>query len=140
MGGSNVIPPMAIADPGPPGVYGTEGTPGAKNTPSGRLGAVAWTDASGNFWLFGGAGEDANENFGSLNDLWRFDAASKEWTWMSGSSTIPSYNGGQPGVYGQMLTPGTKNTPGGRTGAFGWLGGCERQPVAVRREWICIDI
>lgn len=120
MGGSNMIPPVGIADPGPPGVYGVEGVPNAKNIPGGRYYAVNWTDDQGNFWLFGGAGEDANENFGSLNDLWEFNFITKEWTWMSGSSTIPSYNGGQPGVYGQMDTPGAKNTPGGRTGAFGW--------------------
>jgi len=120
MGGSNVIPPLAIADPGPPGVYGIEGTADARNVPGGRYYAVSWTDKSGNFWLFGGAGEDAKENFGSLNDLWEFNIATKQWTWKSGSSTLPGYNGGQPGVYGQMLIPGKNNTPGGRTGAFGW--------------------
>jgi N-acetylneuraminic acid mutarotase len=120
MGGSNLIPPMTIADPGPPGVYGTLGVANAANVPGGRYYAVSWTDKSGNFWLFGGAGEDANETFGSLNDLWEFNAATKEWAWKSGSSSIPAYNGGQPGIYGQMGTPGAKNTPGGRTGAFGW--------------------
>lgn len=120
IGGSNVVPPVSIADPGPPGVYGTEGSASAKNVPGGRLGAVTWTDANGDFWLFGGAGLDQNATFGSLNDLWKFDPASREWTWMSGSSTIPNYNEGQPGVYGQTGTPGTDTVPGGRTGAFGW--------------------
>ena len=120
MGGSDVIPPIAIADPGPPGVYGTLGVANAKNVPGGRYYAASWTDKQGNFWLFGGAGEDAVENFGSLNDLWEFNVTTREWTWMSGSSTLPGYNGGQPGVYGQMGTPGVNNTPGGRTGAFAW--------------------
>ena len=120
VGGSSVIPPLEIADPGPPGVYGTLGVTDAANIPGGRYFATSWTDNQGNFWLFGGAGEDENETFGSLNDLWEFNVASKEWAWMSGSNTIPLYNGGQPGVYGQMGTPGAKNTPGGRTGAFGW--------------------
>ena len=120
MGGSKVIPPLAIADPGPPGVYGIQGSPDAMNVPGGRYYAVSWTDKQGNFWLFGGAGEDANESFGSLNDLWEFNVTTKEWTWMTGSSTIPGYNGGQPGIYGAMLTPAKNNTPGGRTGAFGW--------------------
>jgi len=104
----------------PPGVYGVQGTPNAKNIPGGRLGAVSWRDNQGNFWLFGGGGLDAVENFGFLNDLWRCNPTTREWTWMSGSSTLPSYNGGQPGVYGQMFTLGSKNTPGGRSGAFGW--------------------
>ena len=120
MGGSNAIPSLAIADPGPPGVYGMRGVANAANIPGGRYYAVNWTDNQGNFWLFGGAGEDANETFGSLNDLWEFNVTSKEWTWMSGSSTLPGYNGGQRGVYGQMGMPGATNTPGGRTGAFGW--------------------
>jgi hypothetical protein len=35
--------------------------------------AVAWTDSSGNFWLFGGDGYDsAAVSDGLLNDLWRY--------------------------------------------------------------------
>jgi N-acetylneuraminic acid mutarotase len=117
MGGSSVIPP---SDTGPPGVYGTLGVAGATNVPGGRYYAVSWTDKQGNLWLFGGEGEDAVENYGILNDLWEFNVTTREWTWMSGNSTIPGYGDGQPGVYGQLGIPGTKNTPGGRFGAFGW--------------------
>jgi hypothetical protein len=52
------------------GVYGTLGMPASGNIPGARDGAVSWTDSSGNFWLFGGGGYDANGNDGELNDLW----------------------------------------------------------------------
>jgi N-acetylneuraminic acid mutarotase len=117
MSGSSVIPPT---DTGPPGVYGTLGVASATNVPGGRYYAVSWTDKQGNLWLFGGEGEDAVETFGILNDLWEFNVTTREWTWMSGSTTTPGYGDGQPGVYGQLGIPGTKNTPGGRLGAFGW--------------------
>ena len=45
---------------GVPGVYGTLGTPAAGNVPGGRYFASSWTDSSGNVWLFGGSGYDAN--------------------------------------------------------------------------------
>jgi hypothetical protein len=68
------------------GVYGSLGTPSSRNIPGARgskgvaipgaLGpgvAVAWTDVSGNFWLFGGNGFDSNgASDGLLNDLWRY--------------------------------------------------------------------
>jgi N-acetylneuraminic acid mutarotase len=53
-------------------VYGTLGTPATVNIPGSRLDASAWTDSSGNLWLFGGEGFDANGNLGYLNDVWRY--------------------------------------------------------------------
>ena len=56
------------------GIYGTLGTPGASNFPGARGSqgiAVAWTDSSGNFWLFGGDGY-SSISLGLLNDLWRY--------------------------------------------------------------------
>src|SRR5487761_1996011 len=41
------------------GVYGTLGTAAAANLPGARENAAAWTDASGDFWLFGGEGYDS---------------------------------------------------------------------------------
>jgi len=116
MGGSSVL---TSGDNGQPGVYGTQGQPSAANIPGGRLGAVTWTDKDGNLWLFGGGGFDSADTTGFLNDLWEFDPSTKEWTWVSGSNTIPAINGGQPGIYGQQGTPAATNTPGGRSGALG---------------------
>jgi N-acetylneuraminic acid mutarotase len=99
-----------------PGVYGTLGTPAAGNMPGGRFGASSWIDSSGNFWLFGGQGFDAQANCCNLNDLWEFNPSTSEWTWMSGSST-----GYQPGVYGTLGTPAAGNVPGGgRDSSLTW--------------------
>lgn len=110
MGGSNVVEQQ--------GIYGTEGTPAPGNVPGGRDSAVNWTDAAGNFWLFGGSGYDSRTNpqvFGDLNDLWKYDTATNMWTWMSGSNTAE-----QLGTYGTLGTASPGNVPGARGWAVGW--------------------
>ncbi|HWE83530.1 MAG TPA: chitobiase/beta-hexosaminidase C-terminal domain-containing protein [Terracidiphilus sp.] len=102
---------------GQPGVYGTLGTPAAGNIPGGRSRASKWTDASGNFWLFGGLGFPASPGWeNNLNDLWEFNPSTNEWSWMGGSST-----GGQGPEYGTLGTPAPGNIPGGRQGASSWI-------------------
>jgi hypothetical protein len=96
------------------GVYGTKGTPDPANVPGSRLGAVSWTDPSGNFWLFGGYGYPASGSDGYLNDLWRWDGTN--WTWMSGSDVVD-----QNGVYGTKGTPDPANVPGSRRDAVSWI-------------------
>lgn len=100
-----------------PGTYGTLGTPAASNIPSGRGSAVTWTDGSGNFLLLGGQGLDGEgQTIVFLNDLWEFNPSTKEWTWVSGSST-----GNHPGVYGTLGTPAAANNPGGRSYSPSWI-------------------
>jgi hypothetical protein len=101
------------------GVYGTEGTPSASNVPGARRGAVAWTDASGMFWLFGGDGEGSNPDVccGSANDLWRYDPATSTWAWINGSM----YDQMTPAsVYGTQGVAAVGNVPGGRTDSAAW--------------------
>ena len=106
---------------GSSGVYGTLGVASASNVPGGREYAVSWTDASGNFWLFGGMGYDSAGTLGfGLNDLWEFSSTTKMWTWVSGSNTVPLANGSQQGVYGTKGVPAAANVPGGRFGAVSW--------------------
>ena len=105
MGGSNAL--------GASGVYGNLGVPAAGNVPGSRSAAANWTDASGNFWLFGGIGT-ANTS----NDLWMFSPATSEWTWMGGSGA--GSPGDQPGVYGTLGKPGIGSIPGSRSGASTW--------------------
>ena len=93
------------------GIYGTVGTSAATNKPGGRYSGYAWTDASGNFWQFGGAAYDVNGNSGFLNDLWKYTPSTDQWTWMKGGSTI-----NQPAVYGTQRTAAPANTPGARYG------------------------
>lgn len=70
--GSNSVGPAQGGTGGPSGVYGTEGTAVAANTPGGRDGSASWIDSSGNLWLFGGQGHDSTTQQGLLNDLWRY--------------------------------------------------------------------
>jgi N-acetylneuraminic acid mutarotase len=130
MGGDNTSPARcqsASSICGWPGVFGTLGTPAAGNLPGGRDSAATWADTSGNLWLFGGAGFDANADGGILNDLWEFDPATNEWTWMGGSSAVPASCAGsttvpcgQPGVYGTIGSAAAGNIPGGRDAASYW--------------------
>jgi N-acetylneuraminic acid mutarotase len=103
------------------GVYGTLGVPSASNVPGSREDAAGWTDSSGALWLFGGEGYDSTRNFGSLNDLWKFDPSTNLWTWVAGGTTLPSAsNTCLPGVYGSIGTPAAANIPGGRNLAVSW--------------------
>jgi len=97
------------------GAYGDRGKPLASNTPGARWMAVSWTDPSGKLWLYGGYGYDSTGAVCWLNDLWQFDTATGNWTWMHGSST-----GYQVAVYGSLGVPSTGNTPGGRRSAVSW--------------------
>jgi N-acetylneuraminic acid mutarotase len=96
------------------GVYGTKGTPSPDNIPGARYSATTWTDSANHVWLFGGAGGE--DTWVIFNDLWEFDPATNEWTWMSGSSSS-----GQPPVYGTKGVPAPDNVPGARTDASGWI-------------------
>ncbi len=97
-----------------PSIYGTESVASSSNVPQGRYGAASWTDASGNFWLFGGY---STYSQGKLNDLWKYDPSTKEWTWMGGSKQA-----NQAGVYGTMGVPSSGNYPGARMEAMTWVG------------------
>ncbi len=102
------------------GVYGTQGTPDSTSYPECRSNAVTWADASGNLWLFGGNGNDSLGSPGYLNDLWKYNPTTNQWTWMAGNSTLGTSYLAQPGIYGTQGTAAASNTPGGRWGAVGW--------------------
>jgi N-acetylneuraminic acid mutarotase len=72
MGGSSTVPDNGKGTGGQAGVYGVLGVPDTGNSPGGRDSALAWTDRSGNLWLFGGEGYDSADTYGYLNDLWEF--------------------------------------------------------------------
>ncbi len=121
IGGSSTVPLVPDVFPwGEPGVYGLQNVANVANIPGGRTEATSWTDSNGNFWVFGGDGFDSTHTPGILNDLWEYNPQTNLWTWMAGSNTVPSNGTGQPGIYGQLLTPAIGNTPGGRYGAAGW--------------------
>lgn len=113
VGGSNLIDGA--------GDYGTKGTSASTNIPGSRYGAVGWVQppvspaATPTFWLFGGRGKDATE-VGYLNDLWKLNTATGEWTWVSGANTTA----GASATYGSAGIFAAANTPGGREGAVAW--------------------
>jgi hypothetical protein len=116
------------------GNYGMPGTASANNAPGGRQEAIGWADGKGNLWLFGGEGEDSiGTANGILNDLWVYNIAGNQWTWVTGASTA-----NQPGTYGLqpfvgppsttgaagtvgLPTGATSTFPGSRWGAAGWV-------------------
>jgi Galactose oxidase, central domain len=116
------------------GVYGTLGTPTTGAFPGGRQTAVLWADNNGNLWLFGGLGLDSvgTQNPGNagtlpdgstpegalLNDLWQYNIATQEWTWMSGGGATGLAQ--QIGVYGTQQVPAVGFYPGSRWGSSGW--------------------
>jgi N-acetylneuraminic acid mutarotase len=99
------------------GVYGAKGIIGETNKPGARQGSICWIDSKDNLWLFGGLGYssvNAQESFGFLNDLWRFDGSN--WIWMSGDSK--AY---QSGTYGTKGIVAATNKPGGRQESVSWI-------------------
>jgi N-acetylneuraminic acid mutarotase len=98
-----------------PGVYGTQGVAQASNNPSARNGALSWTDANGNVWLFGGYGYDSTGQKSMLNDLWEYSPSTGQWTWVGGPKT-----GNGTGVYGTQGVAAAANVPTPRDSAATW--------------------
>jgi N-acetylneuraminic acid mutarotase len=110
MGGDNTT--------GSSGVYGTQGTAAAANKPGGRIYPSLWSDASGNIWIFGGLGFDNAGTENNLNDLWKFNPGTGQFTWVSGSNTVNA-----TGNYGTKGSGSTSNAPPARNAASGWRDG-----------------
>ncbi|HEX6430452.1 MAG TPA: kelch repeat-containing protein [Niastella sp.] len=98
------------------GVYGAKGVAAAGNKPGSRQGQTAWTDASGNFWIFGGQGYNSTGSVGYLNDLWRYNPTTDRWTWISGDNAVAV-----TGVYGTKGVVAATNKPGGRGFVASWI-------------------
>ena len=132
MGGSSTVPG---SNEGQPGVYGVLGTPAAANIPGGRGAVAQWQDQSGNIWLFGGYGFDANGAVSYLNDLWELDPTTNEWAWMSGSTTI-----GKPAGASRVCMARAGYCCGGqrarRPRRALKLDRQQRQSLALRRLWL----
>ena len=118
------------------GSYGTQGTPSAINFPGGRQAAMLWVDNAGNLWLYGGLGLDSagTRNPGTiaglaagsaipdgalLNDLWKYDIGTGQWTWVSGGGATGLSD--QTGVYGTQQVAAAGNIPGSRWGSAGFV-------------------
>jgi VCBS repeat-containing protein len=102
--GSNTINPV--------GVFGTQCTPNAANTPGGRSGGSGWATVDGKFWLVGGF---TSSNL-MQNDVWIYDESTDEWVWMQGANTNNAR-----GVYGTLGVADPANQPGARFTPSTWV-------------------
>ena len=112
VGGSMGVDTLAI--------YGTQGIGGAANVPESRENALGWIDSQGRLLLFGGSGWDTTaaqstaEEF-ELNDVWRFDPASSQWSWLGGPQLAAT-----AGSYGTLGKQSAGSTPGARSKVPAW--------------------
>jgi N-acetylneuraminic acid mutarotase len=98
------------------GVYNTMGTANATSLPGCRNGGATWVDANNRLWFFGGRGWGANGSLGYLNDIWRYEPTTNQWTWINGSNAIM-----QISSYGTVSVTATSNHPSGRGFTGAWL-------------------
>ena len=92
-----------------PPTFGSKGVSAPTNSPGARgLGCPAWTDTSGNLWMFGGYAKQRTGSFPFryMSDVWKYDIQTNEWTWMAGDS-LPGAR-----VLGTRGVPSTLNLPG----------------------------
>jgi Kelch motif len=87
------------------------------NGPGARTHSVEW-ELNGKLFLWGGREPISNDPTGYLNDLWVYDPATNNWTWLKGynGTTVPN----SAGSYGTIGVPSSTNLPPGRNGASGW--------------------
>lgn len=88
--------------------YGTQGVPSPTNLPWGRFNGSGWSDKNGNLWTFGGGTVGPGASNYDLNDLWKFNTATLEWTWISGTSTQDAF---LPPSFGTQGVAAASNIP-----------------------------
>jgi N-acetylneuraminic acid mutarotase len=98
------------------GIYGTQGVASKTNNPGGRNSAASWKDKNGNLWLFGGNGYASSGNQIKLNDLWKYNPSTNQWTWIRGSNIDDD----AIAIYGTKGVASSSNSPGGRYGSVTW--------------------
>src|SRR5687767_3801777 len=91
-----------LVNPNQYGEYGSFRQSAPANIPGGRQGGTTWVGNDGNLYLFGGYGFASTGAEGGLNDLWRYNPAVGQWTWLSGSNLVDQAN-----------SYGTRGTPSG---------------------------
>ncbi len=106
-------------------VAGSRYLSSSKIWPSARFGAAGWKTPDGKLWFVGGDANTALKgNSGYINDIWNFDPATGQWTWLGGSTqsisgySIPYAN--QPGTFGAFDTFSIYNQIGARGMAMAW--------------------
>src|SRR5258705_6036820 len=96
------------------GIYGSQGIAASTNKPGARDFSATWNDNNGYLWLFGGYGFDASAE-GYLNDLWKYNLSTNQWTWVKGDNVT-----GQTARYGTQGTAHSLNKPGAIYASVSW--------------------
>jgi N-acetylneuraminic acid mutarotase len=94
--------------------YGIKGASNISNIPGSRQNAGA-CEYNGNLYLFGGQGYIEGNITGYLNDLWVYNIATNNWTWISGDKITNQF-----GIYGAINIGSTANKPGSRSSMCLW--------------------
>ena len=102
--GSNTANPVAN--------FGTIGVSNTANTPGRKTQSSTWT-YNGKLYLFGTISVSSSE---TSNDLWEYNPANNNWTWLKGSNSAYVQ-----GNYGNLGVTVNTNMPGGRYGGSPWV-------------------
>lgn len=97
------------------GSYGTKGVSAPSNYPSARSACSFWGDEDV-LYLYGGQGISSIGGFGYLDQLWKYDRASGEWTWLSGTGGSLSVSA----AYGESTDNTASVNPGNLRSAILW--------------------
>lgn len=100
------------------GIYGSQGISSPTNKPGSRYWSNMTLTSSGDVLLFGGYGWSTSQFNGNLNDLWKYNTSTNEWTWVKGSNAMNPI-----GNYGIMNQPAITNNPGGTFASASWTDG-----------------
>lgn len=92
--------------------FGTIGVSNSANVPAGKIQSSTWT-YNGKLYLFGTARISSSV---TSNDLWEYNPANNNWTWLKGSN-----NAYVQGNYGSLGVTANANMPGGRYGGSPWV-------------------
>jgi hypothetical protein len=71
---------------------------------------------------------------GLLNDLWKFNPSTGQWTWIAGSSTVAYTASGHEGIYGTQGVASAGNVPDGRWTSFSWTDKSVTSGFSVARD------
>eukprot|EP01122_Echinamoeba_exundans_P009785 TRINITY_DN3520_c0_g1_i5.p1 TRINITY_DN3520_c0_g1~~TRINITY_DN3520_c0_g1_i5.p1 ORF type:complete len:584 (-),score=64.32 TRINITY_DN3520_c0_g1_i5:1438-3189(-) len=74
--------------------------------------------------MFGGHGNDAGTWQGWLNDLWKYNVETGQWTWMGGTDHRETLD---LSVFGSLSVTDPRNQPGQRFSPTGWVDNARRQ-------------
>jgi len=109
-------------DPTAVTIYSSAGAAWAQSTnyyPGGRNNSSMWYDKHGYIWVFGGYGDPISGGPGYMNDLWRYNIATKQWAFISG--TYNAFN--KASVFATQGYILQTNVLGARNAPIAWYDG-----------------